>query len=93
MVKSSLTEIDIQIAALQKKRQDILFEETRKEAEKNFNTASVIIQRLIEDLHRLNDLGYVPKVLLEPLTDRRGTFNPGMFIKKPRVLKGEVEED
>lgn len=79
-----LEEIDAKIAELQALRLDALKAEEEKRARENFEEIGELVSKLIETLHRLHELGYSAPKLTAALTDERGKWNPGLFIKRPR---------
>lgn len=80
----NLKEIDKKIAELQLLRAEALIEEQHKVLLKNHAEGVEIVTRLVGDLKRLDELGYVPPRLREVMTDESGTFAPGRFVKRPR---------
>lgn len=80
----SLKEIDAEIAKLQALRQKAEAEEIEAAREENVKEARVILARLTEDLHRLEQIGFVPPRILSALSNEAGKFSPGLYIKRPR---------
>lgn len=78
-------EIDAKIAELQAMKAKAEEDQKEKEAQMKFDEAVEIYARLIEDIRRLDVLGYTPPRLAKALTDETGKFNPGMYIKRPRA--------
>lgn len=81
---SEIDEIDKQIAELQARREEALRRRLEEERRAAFEEARDMIGRLPEMLTRLHELGYCPRRLEEALTDGKGKFNPGMYLKRPR---------
>jgi hypothetical protein len=79
-----LEEIDKKIAELQALRDDALKAAEEKRARENFEEITELVPRLVEILHKLHTLGYSAPKLTTALTDDRGKYNPGLFIKRPR---------
>jgi len=82
----SVEEIDKEIERLQQERQKALEEEARRRVFENHREASEILERLVNDVRRLHELGYLPPRLLNALSDSSGKFNPGMYVKKPKPI-------
>ena len=79
-----LEEIDAEIAKLQEMRASALKVAEEKRARENFEEICKLVPTLVETLHRLHELGYSAPKLAAALTDDRGKYNPGLFIKRPR---------
>ena len=80
-----LSEIEKEIARLEKLKLDALKAEEEKKAQEHFEEARDILGRLAKDCQRVYELGYCPPRILEALKDANGKFNPGMYIKRPKA--------
>lgn len=83
-----LTEIDAKIAELQALRAKAESEAAERKAKEDLAEATELLGTLAAQLHRLMELRYLPPRLKDALTDNQGKFNPGVYIKRPR-LKSE----
>lgn len=79
-----LAEIDKEIARLQSLRSEAEKQAALQASQKNYDEAVETIRRVVTDLNRLHETGYLPPRLLTALADGGGKFNPGRFIKKPQ---------
>lgn len=80
-----VSDIDAKITELQKKREIALQEEEEQKKREHLTEARETLGRLVNDLRRLNDIGYLPPRLREALTDEHGKVNPGLYVKRPRA--------
>jgi hypothetical protein len=83
MVDQSLAEIDKEIARLQALRVEAERQDAERKAKEHHAEAVKVIDRMIEDIRRLHEIGYLPPKLQAALTDGQGKFNPGMYVKRP----------
>lgn len=79
-----LKEIDKKIAELQKLRVEAEKQAEQERLQKEHQEAVDIITRLLDDVRRLAEIGYLPPRLMTALSDNTGKFNPGMYIKRPK---------
>lgn len=86
-----VTEIDKQIAELQRQREEALRLEEEKNRIDGLLEGREILGSLVDALRRLDELEMVPPRLAEALKDDRGKFNPGLYIKRPKLPKGHSE--
>jgi hypothetical protein len=80
-----LREIDAKITELLAMKAEAERREAEKREQKDFDEALEIFPRLVDDLRRLDELGYLPARLADALTDSSGKVNPGLYIKRPRA--------
>lgn len=85
----SVSEIDAEILRLQQIRIDVEKKEQEELRLKNFEKASAMLEGLRDMVIELQEMGYLPPRIDEALTDQKGKFNPGMYIKKPRAPRGD----
>lgn len=78
-------QIDKEIERLQALREQTLRAEEELARRQGLVEARDIIARVVDDLRRVEELGYLPPRLREALTDEKQKFNPGMYIKRPKL--------
>ena len=81
MVKS-VDEIERKIAELQAEKQKLLEAEREKKSREHWEEANAIIAKMVDDLRRLGEIGYVPPKLAAALTTGKGKYNPGQYVKR-----------
>jgi predicted nucleic acid-binding Zn-ribbon protein len=81
----SLSEIDAEIERLNSMRHAAEWREHQAAMVRNHAEAVEVTDRLVADIRKLEDLGYLPPKLKAALTDQNDKFNPGMYIKKPKA--------
>ena len=78
-------DIDAEIARLQAERIEAVGREEQRKRYKHYTEASELLDRVIADMLRLEEIGYLPPKLAESLVNNEGKFAPGKFIKKGRA--------
>ncbi|MBC2806618.1 hypothetical protein ACCS91_33655 [Rhizobium ruizarguesonis] len=85
-----LEDIDRKIAELQAMRAEAEQRADQEKLEAERGEALAIFDRIVEDVFRLNTLGFLPTRLGDALTDEEGKLNPRRFIKKRgNLLRGK----
>jgi hypothetical protein len=79
---SKLVDLDQKIAVLQQQRAELEQAAIQEQIAIERNEALEIFDRLVEDVFKLNTLGFLPTRLADALTDEEGKLNPRRFIKK-----------
>jgi hypothetical protein len=79
-----LTEIDREIEKLSKLREQALQEAEEEKLREATLEAREILGRLVDDLRRVEELGFTPPRLKDALTDANGKYNPGLYVKRPK---------
>lgn len=80
-----LTEIDVELERLQALRDAAVKEAEEEKKREGATEAREILGRLVTDLDRLNELGYVPPRIMSALSNAKGIFSPGLYIKRPKM--------
>lgn len=81
----SLEDIDRELAELKRQRAEIERKAEWEQVSLNHLEAVEIYGRLLTDLRRLEEINHLPPKILEALTDGKGKFNPGLYIKRPKA--------
>lgn len=94
----SVDDIDKKIAELQAEKMRLVEAEREKKSREHWEEANVIIARLVDDLRRLGEIGYVPPKLGAALTTSKGKYNPGQYVKRfkaplKHAVSYSMEED
>jgi predicted nucleic acid-binding Zn-ribbon protein len=84
----SLSEIDAEIERLNSMRTAAEWREHQAAMVRNHSEAVEVTDRLVADIRKLEELGYLPPKLKAALTDQNDKFNPGMYIKRPKAPRG-----
>lgn len=88
----TLAEIELEIDRLRQLAVEVSAKEAEIQKQEGLKEAHELTGKLTEILHRLDELGYVPPALFRALS-REGKFNPGMFIKRPRLPTHDEDID
>ncbi len=78
-------QIRAEMAKLQGELEAAEREEKERQQRESLLEARQLTQNVVDTLSRLNELGAVPPRLDEVLRDGKGKFNPGRYIKRPRL--------
>lgn len=81
----TVADIDREIERLATLRREAEWRDHQAALVKNHGEAVEITDRLITDIRRLEELGFLPPKLKVALTDQNDKFNPGMYIKRPKA--------
>jgi hypothetical protein len=81
----SIEEIDAKMRELAERRRELEAVELEKRRTDEFEEAVKIFGLLVDQLRRLEEIGYLPVRLAEVLTDSTGKINPGLYLKRPRA--------
>jgi hypothetical protein len=84
-----LSKIDEEIHRLQKLREAAEKEALEEKQRENLLEAREVIGRLVDDLRRVEELGFTPPRLKEALKDAHGKYNPGLYVKRPKAPAGQ----
>ena len=88
-----ISDIDAEIERLTKLREQAQKEEEERKKLAGLEEARDILGNVVNELRRLDELGYIPPRLEKALTDEKGKFNPGLYIKRPKRVGSHDDHD